>query len=104
MRSALHALEVIDVAARAARRGLNARHRGTVVVVEREHASLSRLIEISRVARPDDDASHAGLIELSLLKTRSARMPVAVFKVKGSTVRVLLQLRVGRAEHVEDAA
>jgi len=42
---------------------LDARHSGTVVVVEREHAGSSRLIEISRVACADDDASHAGLIE-----------------------------------------
>ena len=39
-----------------------------------------------------------------LLKTRSAGMPVALFKLRAQRCAVLLELRVGRAEHVEGAA
>src|SRR5262245_39150465 len=63
MRSALYALEVVGIALGTARRGLDAWGGRAVVVVERERANRSDLVEMSRVARTHDHARHARLIE-----------------------------------------
>src|SRR5256712_9663379 len=77
MRYALHEHEIIDIAARTARRELDASNGGTVVVVEREPAGLPRLVEVSRVARADDNARHPGLIEHPANRDRADTHAVA---------------------------
>ena len=51
MRSALHALEVVDIAARTARRGLDARHGGTVVVESQVGEGSRFVVELPRDPR-----------------------------------------------------